>query len=169
MADGLKNIAGTPATVTIGGKEYRLTQWTPELIGEVEEYVVSLRPNPIVKTKEAAGVKDADGKPLFTPEEQQFMITEAIKQTAMMNHGASEEEVSLFTQSYAGACFLFWAMARTHQPEIDNHETARKTLDKLSEQEMELLEVEMMRASGMESLGNSPGQTQDEEETAPPE
>ncbi len=168
MADGLKNIAGTPATVTIGGKEYRLTQWTPELIGEVEEYVVSLRPNPIVKTKEAAGVIDADGKPLFTPKEQQFMISEAIKQTAMMNHSASQEEVSCFMQSYNGSCFLFWAVARTHQPEINSPTTARKTLDLLSKQEMDLLEVDMVRASGMEALGNSPSQTQGEAaETAP--
>ncbi len=163
MAEGAKNIAGTPASVTIGGKTYRLTQWTPELIGEVEEYVVSLRANPIVKTKEAAGVLDAEGAPLFTAEEQQFMITEAIKQTAMMNHSASQEEVSLFLQSYDGSCFLFWAMARRHQPEIDSRATARQTLDKLSKPEMDLLETDIMRASGMEALGNSPSQTQDQE------
>ena len=163
MADGAKNITGSPATVTIGGKEYRLTPWTPEVIGEVEEYVVSLRPNPIVKTKEAAGAKGADGKPLFTPEEQQYMIGEAIKQTAMMNHSASQEEVALFMQSYNGTCFLFWVMAREHQPEINSRETARKTLDSLSKQEMDQLEVDMTRASGMEELGNSPSQTQDEE------
>jgi len=163
MADGAKNITGSPATVTIGGKEYRLTPWTPEVIGEVEEYVVSLRPNPIVKTKEAAGAKGADGKPLFTPDEQQYMIAEAIKQTAMMNHSASQEEVSRFMQSYDGNCFLLWKMACTHQPEINSLATARKAIDTLSKQEMDLLEVDMMRASGMEELGNSPSQTQDEE------
>ncbi len=169
MADGLKNIAGTPATVIIGGKEYRLTQWDPELIGAIEDYVVSLRPSAIVKAKEACLTLDSDNKPLFSPEEQQFMISEAIRLAPMANHKASSEEVNLFIQSYDGSCYLFWAMARTHHPEIDSHKTARATLSLLSKQEMDSLDQEMIRASGMEALGNSPSQTQGEEGTAPQE
>ncbi len=166
MADGLKNIAGTSGSVTIGGKEYRLTQWTPELIGEVEDHIVNSRPSGIVKAKEACGALGSDGKPLFSPEEQQFMISEAIRLAPMANHSCSDEEQKAFLATYEGTCFLFWRVARTHQPEVNSLKKARELFADVSEEEMVLLELDLVRASGMEALGNSPSQTQ-ETETAP--
>ncbi|MHC4676454.1 MAG: hypothetical protein ACYTBZ_28530 [Planctomycetota bacterium] len=155
MSDGLKNIAAPDVSVTIGDKSYRLTAMTPESLGEVEDHVITLRANPVAKTKEVLD--------LFSPEEQLALMTEAVKATTQMNIKASQEEVDNFLNSYAGVCFMLWTMIRTHQPEIKTPAEVRELLRGLTEVDIIVLQEDMKRVSGMGAMGNSPSQTQDQE------
>ena len=165
MSDGLKNVAAPNVTIKLGEKPYRLTPLTPETLGEIEDHVVTLRSNPILKVKEVLAIKDHG----FDADQQKFMMEAAIRATSDLGLSASQDDVDNFMNSYDGICFMLWTMVREHQPEVDSPEKAREILSGLTMADLMAIQEDMKRVSGLSALGNSESEAPELKVTPPAE
>ncbi len=153
MSDGLQHIAGVGAGVDVGGRHDRLAPISLADLGEIEQHVVSLRTDPIAAL--------AGSIERFTAQQQQYLLSEAVRQTSRQGRYATQAEVDAFLKTFEGIGFFFWLAVRKLQPEIDAPEKARALIAGLDPAAIAHLQGRLIEASGLGALGkNSPSPAQ---------
>jgi hypothetical protein len=141
MNDGLQNVAGVGTRIEIGRRDYRLAPISLGDLAEIEQHVVSLRADPIAAL---AGSIDR-----FTSAQQQYLLSEAVRQASQQGRYAAAAEVDAFLKTCAGIGFFFWLAVRKHQPEVDTPEKARLLLADLDPAAIARLQRRLIEASGL--------------------
>jgi hypothetical protein len=144
MSDGLQNVAGVGADLEIGGRRYRLEPMSLGALGEIEQHVVALRTDPIAAL---CGCIDR-----FTAPQQQYLLSEAVRQASKQGRYATQAEVDAFLNTCDGIGFFFWLAVRKHQPEIDAPEKARLLIAGLDPAAIAQLQRRLIEASGLTAL-----------------
>jgi hypothetical protein len=113
-------------------------------LGELERHVVSLRGNLMTVLAECID--------RFRPDQQQFLMREALKQLGQQRRYAAQAEINSFLRTCDGMAFCFWLAIRSQHPEIDAPEKARLLLAELSPAAMVELQHKLIEASGLAAL-----------------
>jgi hypothetical protein len=145
MSDGLQHVAGAGMRVALDGRDYRLGPLSLGALAELERHVVSLRGDTMAVLAEAID--------RFRPEQQQFLMSEALKQLGRQRRYASQAEVDSFLNTCDGMAFCFWLAIRPQHPEIDTPEKAGTLLAGLSPAAIVELQQKLIEASGLAALG----------------
>ena len=107
--DGLNQLTAADHTVEIGGRTYRLGPLTLRDYGEIENRVVSQRPDPV-----AVALRSLEG---LSPRQQEFLLGRAYDR-AVSTRRATAAEVDQWKRTPEGFCYLFWLMVRKGHPKI---------------------------------------------------
>jgi hypothetical protein len=108
MSDGLSRVAGrVSATFVYRDTSYTLRVPTLGDIAELESYVASLRPNPLVEATKALDQIDA---------KHHDKVLAAAMEAARLSSRATLLEIVEFLHTTAGAAFMFWLLARGDCP-----------------------------------------------------
>jgi len=115
----LPDMAGTPRTVEIRGKEYKVSPLDIDDLAEFETIVKMERNKALFRSLEGSGLKDA-------------VIAEAIGATVARPISLSEIDKNM--SSMVGVRFLFWSALRRNHPELKLEEMGKLIdLDNLKE------------------------------------
>jgi hypothetical protein len=144
MTDGLQDIAAVGADIEIGERRYRLAPISLGALGEIEQQVVALRTDPIAAI---CGCIDR-----FTVPQQQYLLSEAVRQASKRGRYATQAEVDAFLNTFDGIGFFFWLTVRKHHPEIDAPEKARLLIADLDPTAIAQLQRKLIEASGLTAL-----------------
>ena len=156
-----RTTGGLTQTITLNGKEYTLCV---RLVGQerrMEDYVLSLRDDPIdIASKACAKV----------PSEMHEAIWSAAIKQASRNRVVSSEEMEDFRRSIQGTAYMLWdCIQEHHKEEVKTPEDALALMENEAErvateggQEaveawLAGLQLKIQVASGEEDLGNSSG------------
>jgi hypothetical protein len=144
MTDGLRNVAAVGADLEIGGRQYHLDPISLGTLGELEQHVVALRSDPI------AAVCGCINR--FTVPQQQYLLSEAVRQASKQGRYATQAEVDAFLNTFDGIGFFFWLAVRKRHPEIDAPEKARLLIAGLDPAAIAQLQRKLVEASGLTAL-----------------
>ena len=164
--DGASRVFAAPATVTIGGKEYFVKGRIAQHVGEVEQHILSRRPDPLKVFAESA--------PLFDdrPDLLEKMAKTAMERATAARF-ATQDEVAAFFDTMEGTAFAIWLSIRDSAADLQKpdgwkevHRLLLEEVDNLAEalsrdeaerQVVEKVHGAINRASGADPRGNSTG------------
>lgn len=159
--EGSSRALGSPGTITIGERTYRMRGLGAGDYGECEQQILQTRRDPfaVLATKEVAAL----------PAQMQQCLAKEAMDIATKGKDVTSTEVVRWMDTMVGAPYTLWMCLRDDQPEI-TLERARELFDMINkeEQEEKLKEFLLLREqlSGTDQRGNSTGQ---QTETTPPE
>ena len=122
--DGLNQLTAADHALEIAGRTYRLGTLTLKDLGEIENRIVSKRPDPL-----AVAVEKLDR---LDQKQQEFLLGRAYDRAALARR-ATVREVEAWRRTREGICYLFWLMVRKHQPEI-TLEKAVELVDEMADE-----------------------------------
>ena len=158
-------------TVAIGGKTYSLASPSiVELYAEVESYVRSLQPNPLVEAAKA----EMELRQLGLPPDEQILAREAIRETAARALNAAgtvtEEAMTRFELSAHGWAFKLWQCLKKHHakdfPTLDSV-IALVTQYRDEGGDEALLQEELSKVTGEADAKNASGPSPNEAREIP--
>lgn len=155
--DGLNQLTAADHTVDVGGRTYRLGPLTLRDYGEIENRVVSQRPDPV-----AVALRSLEG---LSPRQQEFLLGRAYDR-AISTRRATAAEVDQWKQTPGGFCYLFWMMVRKHHKEITLARAA-ELVEQLAGEVRQQLGRRMEDCDGL-PVGNPSSQAQPTATTLPP-
>lgn len=149
MANGHARTTGAiTRTATLGGKKYTLSAFSLGVLPEMEAYIISKREDPIPWATRAC---------MVAPSEQHKVIWEVAMEKSIRARSVTEQEMDEFRRTSIGNAWLFWVACRKNHPEVDSVEKALEIIGTATEEEQELMNSEVLVASGEADLGNSTG------------
>jgi len=141
-------------TVLIAGKEYKIRPLTLGVYAQMEAFIVSQRPDPLVIASESI-------KKL--PVTQHDAVWRAAMNQALSARTVTTEQATDFENSVDGLAWKLWQCLKENHPEIDGIESAKQLLIQAGQDHFELLARSVEIGSGEADLGKSSGQVEAQE------
>jgi hypothetical protein len=152
-------VAGTQAhTMEIDGKTYTLRPHLVGVVAEMEDYVRSLRGDPLAIATEACK---------HSPVSQHDAIWRAAIERSQQQQLVSAMDMATFENSLHGLAFKLWVCLRdSHGEEIKSPRDALNLLEKAGEEKLAEINAKVHQASGEGDLKNSSGPIEENRATA---
>lgn len=146
--DGISHLAGERiAKLTLAGREYTLTTQTLEEYSEREQYILSLKPDPMALLSRIPASLDL---------EQRQKLEDRIFRDAQRPQVVSIEDEAAFDNSIRGQGWRLWRALRKHHPEIDSVDKAIQLMEQAGAEALEETKRKLDRSEEKDLLGNSP-------------
>jgi len=110
--DGASRVFATGGTVELGGETYQANPRFLKFYGEMEQYVLDHRPDPIQVARESMKLFQGD------PGHQDKLLEIGMDKACRMKN-ASQEEIQAWGRTVGGAAFGIWLMIRHNDPNYD--------------------------------------------------
>ena len=164
--DGISHLAGERVTkLKLGDREYTLTTQTLAEYSEREQYILSLKPDPLALLSRIPG---------DIPAELRSQLQERAWREASLPRVVSMEDEAAFDGSLRGMGWRLWRALRKHHPEIDSVDKAVDLIEEAGAEAVDAARRAIDRAEEKDLLGNSqpsgskaPDKTQDQTQTPP--
>lgn len=144
--DGIGRAVGAPSHVEIEGRTYTV-RFTADVIGELENYLLSKRKSPLKLVQEVIES--------LPPDLQKHLLSEAL-QVASKHNYVTIHEIQDFMQSREGTAVWLWINLRT-QDDGMTLERCRDLVLQLDEAKLQQIQEAQALAGGVDELGNSIG------------
>lgn len=169
--DGASRVFAAPVGLELGGRRFRVKGRLAEHYAEIEQQILSVRPDPIHVAKKAmAEFKDE-------PARQEAILRMAMDR-AMQGRVVTRLELQEWLDTVPGTAFALWLSIRDNDPPVTLEWTQQAYLDKVNDMVEELIQsgivpeeadavatvkvtdalhTTMNQASGADTRGNSTG------------
>lgn len=154
-SDDLGRAAGSGVPIRFGDEDLVLPAITMEIIGEVRQYLLSLRKSPQQVFREFV-VELGD---LLTPEDKEKMLADSLKAARELNF-VRDEELQAYLNSTEGLAMVFWLAFERRYPGKFTRDDVAKIMMSLGPADVARMFELMDQASGMGDQGNSTGRTE---------
>lgn len=144
-------MAGTDfQTLTLGGKQYKLSPLKVGSYAELQAYYLSLRDDPLVLASRACN------DPRIPPTQHATIWESAIKVASTMRI-IPPGELADFEQSVHGRAFQFFCSIRANHPEIKSADEILPIFESITEGEMQELLIKLELVNNGPAIKNSSG------------
>ena len=147
--DGLHELTAAEATLTIAGRDYRMSPLRLRDWGEIERRILDTRPDPLDLV-----LSKLDGLPL----EQQRELLSLAYDDARQGRRLTANELRQWLATPEGQVVQFWLSLRQHQPALTLEDAERLLLLAGSETLAEQQATNLAELDAL-SVGNACGQT----------
>ena len=127
--NGLNELTAADHSVTIGGRTYRLKPLSLADYGEIENRILSKRPDPL-----AVAIENLGG---LSEKQQEFLLGRAYDRAVSARH-VTAEELRQWRETPEGICYRFWLMVRKSEPKMTLEEASGAVRQLLEEDGEEL-------------------------------
>lgn len=140
--------------VEILGKKYKFRPLRVGAYAEMESYIVSRRPDPLLVASEAVRK---------LPPSQHDAVWKAAMCQAVAGRTVTAEEAACFENSVDGLAWKVWLCLHENHPEIDSPEAAKDWLIQAGQEHFEYIFRSVEIANGEADIKKSSGQTAEAE------